>query len=78
MLIFYLLLFILIAGCSPNDDRKQMAVIENMLRQQKNEEASKLLNDIHPESLEDDPECRALYWFFKMQSDKMFFYILDI
>lgn len=69
MLIFYLLLFILIAGCSPNDDRKQMAVIENMLRQQKNEEASKLLNDIHPESLEDDPECRALYWFFKMQSD---------
>ncbi len=68
-LTLYLLMFILTTGCSTNDNRKQLAVIENMLGQQKNEEANKLLNDIHPEALEDDSECKALYWLFKMQSD---------
>jgi len=59
----------LIVSCSENDNRKQLNDIEQLLKQQKNEEACKLLNNMNPEELEDNEDVYALYWLLKMQAD---------
>lgn len=64
------LFFCLIAGgCSKSEFHKQLADIDLLLQQQKNEEASKLLNEMNPEVFEEDEECYAFYWLLKMRTD---------
>ena len=55
------LFFCLIAGgCSKSEFHKQLADIDLLLQQQKNEEASKLLNEMNPEVLLFDEPTSAL------------------
>ena len=64
------LFFCLIAGgCSKSEFHKQLADIDLLLQQQKNEEACKLLNEMNPEVFEEDEECYAFYWLLKMRTD---------
>ena len=58
--LYLLLLMTLIVSCSENENRKQLNDIEQLLKQQKNEEACKLLNNMNPEELEDDEDVYAL------------------
>lgn len=67
--LYLLLLMTLIVSCSENENRKQLNDIEQLLKQQKNEEACKLLNNMNPEELEDNEDVYALYWLLKMQAD---------
>ena len=67
--LYLLLLMTLIVSCSENENRKQLNDIEQLLKQQKNEEACKLLNNMNPEEFEDDEDVYALYWLLKMQAD---------
>ena len=57
--LYLLLLMTLIVSCSENENRKQLNDIEQLLKQQKNEEACKLLNNMNPEELEDDEDVYA-------------------
>jgi hypothetical protein len=56
-------------GCSENPQKEHLDEIELMLKQQKNNEACKLLDKMAPETLTDDEECTALFWLLKMQAD---------
>ncbi len=67
--LYLLLLMTLIISCSDDSYRKQLNDIEQLLKQQKNEEACKLLNNMNPEELEDNEDVYALYWLLKMQAD---------
>ena len=67
--LYLLLLMTLIISCSDDSYRKQLNDIEQLLKQQKNEEACKLLNNMNPEELEDNEDVYALYWLLKMQVD---------
>ena len=60
--LYLLLLMTLIISCSDDSYRKQLNDIEQLLKQQKNEEACKLLNNMNPEELEDNEDVYALYW----------------
>ena len=51
--LYLLLLMTLIISCSDDSYRKQLNDIEQLLKQQKNEEACKLLNNMNPEELEE-------------------------
>ena len=69
LLLIALFTCVIAGGCSKSEFHKQLADIDLLLQQQKNEEASKLLNEMNPEVFEEDEECYAFYWLLKMRTD---------
>lgn len=69
LLLIALFTCVIAGGCSKSEFHKQLADIDLLLQQQKNEEACKLLNKMNPEVFEEDEECYAFYWLLKMRTD---------
>ena len=69
LLLIALFTCVIAGGCSKSEFHKQLADIDLLLQQQKNEEACKLLNEMNPEVFEEDEECYAYYWLLKMRTD---------